>query len=197
LATRCEALDGLGAVCISEQALGEAVVRHLAAAGYRRFAYVSSKSDIAHTQARAQAIESAAEALGCTCLVRRGAMAEASAASITSELLGGGQGKNPSQRPDAIIYDNEILTIGGYTAIHDADLRIGHDIAVVSCEDSAVSRALSPAVTSVSRDPAVLGAHAAAVLLNMLNGAAPYVIHEPPVSLAERESTQGYFGTAA
>lgn len=92
--------------------------------------------------------------------------------------------------PDGIIFDNEILALGGVSALHSANKIIGADVLVCSCEDSSLCRVTSPQITSVNRDPAELGRDAAQLLLEVLSGKAPRHLIEPAPPVIIRSSTE-------
>lgn len=160
------------------------VVDHLHRQGHRRIAYVAGAGDVLHAADRHRAIAATAAARGVE--VIRSSPADASEEAGRGEtegLLASGR------RPTAIIFDNEVLAVGGLSAVHAAGLRCPQDVAIVSCEESAVCRVVTPALTSLVRDASALGAQAAQMLLDLLAGQAPVDVTAPAPELVVRGST--------
>lgn len=178
--------DGVSALATADAVAMERVVAHLHENGRRRLAYIAGMPGLLHVQARTEAFHASALAAG---LHHAAAVTtdftEDAGTKQTLELLSG-----PAQaRPDAIIFDNEILALGGLMALHRLGLGVPR-IALVSFEDSPVCRVLSPPLTALRRDPADLGTAAAGLLLEGL--ASGNAIHRSvaPPQLVVRGSTQ-------
>ncbi|WP_045747170.1 LacI family DNA-binding transcriptional regulator [Actinoplanes rectilineatus] len=174
----------LPCVTVDDAAAMRLIVDHLRATGHRRLAYVSGPADLLHVHRRIAAFRKAAA----------GSLAEP---GVIGTDYGDEQGLAATRwlieapvRPDAVVFDNEVLAVAGVRALRSAGLSVPADISVVSCEDSAICTALQPSLTAVQRDPAVFGEAVAAKLLRL--------IHDEPVpdadaqqpNLAVRESTQ-------
>lgn len=69
---------------------------------------------------------------------------------------------------DAIVFANDKMAIGGYRAIVDAGLEIGRDVSVMGFDDSPVSTALVPNLTTVRADAAELGYRAVIEGVNLI-----------------------------
>lgn len=160
------------------------VVEHLRAQGCRRIAHVGGAPGLLHTEARVRALHEAALAYGLTVVPSTPTdFSESAGRRETEGLLA------LSERPDAIAYDNEILALGGLAAIQEAGLRVPDDIALVSFEDSPVCRVVTPPLTALRRDPAVLGKHATELLLALVDEEPARDVVEPTPDLVVRGST--------
>lgn len=154
--------DGGGAVVIDDTAMMATALEHLTQRGRSRIAYVCGYADLRHTQRRRQAFLQCGQELGIdTQMSHFTDYSEHSGSQETQRLL------SEASPPDAFIFDNEILTLGGLSAIVGAGLRIPDDLAVLSLEDSPVCRVITPQITAFLRDPSLLGGAAARLLLDV------------------------------
>lgn len=157
---------------------------HLSAQGARTIGYVTGIPSLIHTQERIRALENYAQKHGMTAVIASGTNAtEEAGRNAIAELLGA------QTEPDAIIFDNEILTLGGFNALRDAGKDVGEDVLICSCEDSPLCRIVTPSITVINREPAGIGRRAATLLLEVLNGATPRTEKQEPAQLIVREST--------
>lgn len=176
--------DGGGAVLIDDSAMMAIALEHLAQQGRRSVAYVCGFQDLRHTQRRQQAFLQCGAELGiATHLSNPTDYSERSGTVETKRLMAT---ENP---PDAIIFDNEMLTLGGLSALVELHLGIPDDLLVVSLEDSPVYRVITPQITAFLRDPSQLGGAAARLLLSGSGDVAERVEHLAGPMLAMRAST--------
>lgn len=175
-----------GLVLTDDAAATRLVVEHLLEAGRRRVAHVSGPAELTHTRIRRDTLAQVAAGHGL----------DVSPAVITdfTEDAGGRAtrelvAREPSARPDAIVYDSEILALGGLVALQDLGRRVPEDVAIVSFEDSPVCRVVVPPLTALRRDPADLGSDAAEVLLQVLSTGGPVQRRAPVPGLVVRASS--------
>lgn len=83
--------------------------------------------------------------------------------SIVNDLLD----KNPDL--EAIVFANDQMAIGGYTAIKARGLEIGKDILVTGYDDSPASIVLEPMLTTVHNQIMDMGYHAVHEAINLVN----------------------------
>lgn len=175
---------GMPSASIDDAAAMRQVVAKLAASGCSSIAHVSGLTELSHTRHRMKAFVSAAGEMGLNIVSSTPTdYTERAGHNETASLLA-----LPAP-PDGIVYDNEILALGGLNAIAEAGLAVPDDVAVVSWEDSPVCRVASVPLTSLSRDTITLGAHAAEMLIETISGGVPENRIEPVPSLIERAST--------
>lgn len=91
--------------------------------------------------------------------------------------------------PTAVLFDNELLALGGLAAFHDAGLEVGRDIGMAVYEDAPSLRMHRPAVTVLKRHSEDLGAMAARNLLDLANGGRPRALVAPLPDLVVRPSS--------
>ncbi len=171
-----------GSAVVVEDSTMSMALDHLAAEGYTSVAYVCGLPSLQHTTDRVAAFREHALRIGMDARISNYTnYSEDAGAHETGALL------QSQARPDAIIFDNEILTIGGVSALTRHGLFWPDDVAVLSLEDSPLCRVSSPSITALQRDPASLGAAAARLLLE---GGDREVVHLPPPELKIRASTK-------
>ena len=177
-------VTALPRVRVDDGAAMRRLVDHMAEVGHTRLAHVAGSIDLAHTRRRAEAFSERCRALGVTVVPVAGTdFREESGRAATMSLL-----RAPAP-PTGIIFDNEVLMMGGLVAIVGSSLSIPEDVAIASFEDSPLCHILRPQVTALSRDPAQLGADAAGLLLDLLEGQELDEVVEPTMELERRGST--------
>jgi DNA-binding LacI/PurR family transcriptional regulator len=140
------------------------IIARLRADGHERIAHVSGPLDYVHSKARAEAF---VEAIGDDELLLEGDFTAASGRTRTAELLA------LPDRPTAILYSNDTMAIAGLSYARSQGLAIPRDLAISGFDDDHLSAHLSPALTSVSSDPAARGRAAARLLQADILGADP------------------------
>lgn len=156
--------NGFSCVRTDDAAPVREIIAHLRAAGHERIAHVSGPLDYVHSKARAEAY---VEAIGGDALLREGDFTAASGRARTAELLA------LPERPTAILYSNDTMAIAGLSYARSQGMSIPHDLAISGFDDDHLSAHLSPALTSVSSDPAARGRAAARLLRADILGAQP------------------------
>jgi LacI family transcriptional regulator len=99
--------------------------------------------------------------------VQTGDFSEASGYEAMQEML-----KLPHP-PTAVFAGNDVIAYGAMKAVKDADLVVPDDISVVGFDDDFLSRFLNPPLTTVSLPAATLGAGAARLVIQQLQGKSP------------------------
>lgn len=85
---------------------------------------------------------------------------------FTEDIVGDLLDRNPDL--EAIIFANDQMAIGGYTAIKKRGLEIGKDILVSGYDDSPASIVLSPMLTTVHNKIMDMGYHSVYEVINLL-----------------------------
>ncbi len=157
-------------------------VRHLAAHGHRRIAFLGESNRLAPACQRFDGYVEALVELGVAVderLVRRDLETEAAAREATIELL------VDHRSPTAIFSAHNRLTIGAVRGLRD--LGRHHEIALVGFDDFALADLLDPPVTVVAQDPGTIGRLAAELLFQRIEGnPAPPAEHVVPTTLISR-----------
>ncbi|MDR7275397.1 LacI family DNA-binding transcriptional regulator [Catenuloplanes atrovinosus] len=166
---------------------GEAItllVGHLLETGRRRLAYVSGPGELLHVHRRVTAFRRAAGAARAPMDVLGTDYGDAQGRTATRRLL------TAPARPDALIFDNEVLAVAGVHELRSAGLAIPDDVAVATVEDSPVCTALRPSLTAVHRDPVLLGEAVARRLLRLVHGTPDEPENPQKPVITVRESTR-------
>ncbi|MDO5721534.1 MAG: LacI family DNA-binding transcriptional regulator [Actinomycetaceae bacterium] len=180
-----EPAQGFGSVVSNDSAMMRTLAEHLMEAGARRIAYLCGSGSLVHIQRRQRTLSRFGAQHGVDVVIASETdYTERSAQAETTQLL-----RSPA-RPDAIIFDNEVLALGGTQAITATGLKVGIDVITASCEDSPICRVLNPPITSIARSPAAMGEHAAQLLVSMLEGESARNFAEDVPRLVVRESSQ-------
>lgn len=174
----------LPTVTISDDLAMRTIIDHLQQEGYEHVAYVSGLQELAHTQSRVEAFANYCEQLSLR--ATEPFLTDYSATSgsaSTSNLLG------QTPRPQAVIYDNEVLALAGLATIQAAGLDIPQDIGVVVWEDNPIWSAIRPNLTALHRDATVLGSDGADLLIAAIEGTEVTSVTEPTPTLIVRQSS--------
>lgn len=179
-----QADTSLPRVRVDDGAAMTRLVDHFADLGHKRLAHVSGSPELIHTQRRIAAFRSRCNELGISIAPTDVTdFSEESGRRETAALVESGN------RPSGIIYDNEVLMMGGLVSIVEHALGVPQDVAIASFEDTPLCRIVRPQVTALVRDPAELGAHATTLLLDILDGKQVHEFVEPTMELVARGST--------
>jgi GntR family transcriptional regulator of arabinose operon len=158
-------------VAPNDIAAGESVFRYLHARGHQRIAFVGIR-DNEPSNNRLKGLRGAAEAAEQRIppsLVKLGegltpAARQAAAYAATRELIALGDA-----RPTAVFYFNDEEASQAYIAAREAGLSIPRDLSVIGFDNSQISRALYPQLTTLEHPKARIGEMAARVLLDMID----------------------------
>jgi LacI family transcriptional regulator len=170
---------------ITTNALGAAEgVRHLAAAGHRRIAFLGDRRSIRTAEQRYEGYRGALDALDLPFdpgLVVHDLRESADADGAVTALLA---------RPDpptALFTAQNLITVGAVRALR----RLGAEwsVALVGFDDFLLADLLSPGVTVVAQDPAAVGRTAANLLFARIAGdPSPPAVRLVPTALIRRGS---------
>lgn len=166
-----------------------AIVKHLAACGYRDIAHIAGQPDNIDTNERMRGYLDALakEVPGAAPLVVQGDFTEESGYKAAKELLA------RTQRPRAIFAANDMSAIGCMSAVLEAGLAVPEDIAIAGFDDIPTARFVRPALTTVSVHIADLGARALECLGNAIEhpGALSSITETAPAEVVIRDSCGG------
>jgi LacI family transcriptional regulator len=170
---------------ITTNALGAAEgVRHLAAAGHRRIAFLGDRRSIRTAEQRYAGYCDALASLGLPHdpgLVLHDLRESADADGAVTALLA------RSDPPTALFTAQNLITIGAVRALR----RLGAEwsVALVGFDDVLLADLLSPGITVVAQDPAAIGRTAANLLFARIGGdTSPPGVRLVPTTLIRRGS---------
>ncbi|MFJ9815156.1 LacI family DNA-binding transcriptional regulator [Streptomyces sp. NPDC101151] len=175
---------GLSTVWADDAGAMASVVDELAALGHRRIVHIAGLPGLAHTQRRVATLRAEAERRGLG-EVRSVTTdySDTEGAAVTRRVLRG------SPPPTALIYDNDVMAVAGLAAAAELGFRVPQDVSLVSWEDSALCRMVTPRLSALSRDSAEFGRTAARELMALLDGEAARAVGVPVPRLTGRGST--------
>ena len=173
----------------SDDASGiDAAITHLVERGHCRLAYLAGPPELSTTVARREAFTASVARHGldpagvtvCSCA----AYTVGAAAPVARELLA----MHPSVT--AIVAGNDMIAIGCLVALEGAGLSCPADVSIVGFNDMPLVDRLTPALTTVAIPQHEIGAAAASLLVEVIDGrshdAAPLLL---PTRLVVRGST--------
>jgi LacI family transcriptional regulator len=142
--------------CLDNRGGARAMVRHLAAAGHRRIAFIAGPQDnFDATERLAGYCEAIAEiGPGLREFVLPGDFSEESGYRAAQQLL------PLDERPDAVFAANDMTALGCLRAFNDAGVAVPGDIALAGFDDIPLARFVAPPLTTVRVPMAELGARA-------------------------------------
>jgi LacI family transcriptional regulator len=153
-----------------------AVVRHLHRLGHRRIAVLTGPARNLDALQRLEGYRAAMREAGVTStrsLEVGGDFTEPSGYQGAQALL------RLSPRPSAVFVGNDVMAVGVLGALRDSGVRVPKDMAVIGFDDIAISRHLTPPLTTVHVDAYQMGERALHRLLRHDQGEpAPSRSHE-------------------
>lgn len=156
----------LPAVYVDDAEATRLIVEHLAAQGHTRIARVAGTAEFLHTIQRNRTFTRLCEELGLECIQQDAGYGAAGAARATAEVL-----RLPSP-PTAIVFDSDEMALAGAYVLRERTVRIPEGVAVVSYEDSPLTRGHHPPITAVRRSAVEYGRAAARRMLEVIDAAA-------------------------
>lgn len=188
--TVCTFVDRVPELLVADAVVGDSyagsweAVQHLMSTGHRRIAFLSDDLTIQTGRDRLRGYCDALSAAGIDRdenLVRTGLRSAAAAREATLELL-------ELARPTAIFAAQNLISIGVIGALHSLGLE--HTIAMIGFDDLVMAEVLTPTVSIVDQDAALLGRTAAKRLFARLDGdTSPPTVYRLPTRLIIRESS--------
>lgn len=179
---------GMVSISAAHAAGSRAVTRHLLALGHRRIGLITGPPHWLPRDDRvAGHLASLAEAglLGSSDLIRHGEP------NLATGLTAGGELLDLPESPTAVVCFNDKIAVGVMQAAAARGLRVPDDLSVAGFDDSEMSRATSPHLTTVRQPLEEMGRIAVTMLLRLLEGHALDALHiELATELVIRESTR-------
>lgn len=161
----------------------EEAVERLAGLGHRRVARVTGPSGLLHTQHRTRTLLAAAAQHDMTATVVEGDYTERAGVELTRQLL---EAQDP---PTAVLYDNDVMALGGLGAAAQAGVDVPSQLSVVAWDDSTLCRLANPPLTVMAVDVHEYGCIVARAVLDLLDGLPAQERWSPVARWVERAST--------
>jgi LacI family transcriptional regulator len=178
---------GVVSIASAHTAGARAVTGHLVALGHRRIGVISGPESWLPGSDRLaghRAALSEAGLLGDPGLLRHGEPA------IHTGVQAGGELLDRPDRPTAIACFNDKIAVGVYQAAAERGLRVPEDLSVTGFDDSEISRATAPMLTTVRQPLSEMGRIAVTMLVRLMEKQALDALHlELATELIVRGST--------
>lgn len=152
----------LPSVYVDDAEATRLIVEHLSALGHTRIARVAGTADFLHTVQRRCTFARLCEELGMESIEQEAGFGAAGAARATAEVL-----RRPAP-PTAIVFDSDEMALAGAQVLAESGVRIPTGIAVVSYEDSPLTRGHQPPITAIRRSAVEYGRAAARRILEVI-----------------------------
>jgi LacI family transcriptional regulator len=166
---------------------GRSAVLHLLSLGHRRIGMIAGPPTLLCSRARLDGYRAALESAGIEVdgsLVREGDFSHESGFALGSALL------DAADPPTAVFASSDQMALGVYEAARQQGLRVPDDLSVVGFDDLPQARWSPPPLTTVRQPLAEMGAAAADMLLQLVQGQTPDVLRvELSTSLVVRDSS--------
>ena len=165
---------------------GRLEAEHPLGLGHRRIGYLGAASDTWAFRMRERGVVQALRDAGLPIRpedLRRGAPTPDGGRAAARALLGA------ADRPTGIVCANDLMALGALKACALAGVRVPGELSVVGCDDIETARLVTPELTTVHVPARGLGARAARLLLQVLEGTPARAARPLEVRLAVRGTT--------
>lgn len=171
----------LPAVWTQDDVAMASAVRYLAETGHSHIAHVSGPLKMAHTQIRSQSFHAEVERLGITGDQIEATYEQRAGSDALTALL-------QASPPTAVIFDNDLMAIGGLDAASRLGLNVPADISLIAWDDSPLIQQASPSIAAMSHDIQRIGEVSGQLMLEAIAGEMPASVSVEPATLVARAS---------
>lgn len=159
-------------------------VDHFRGLGHRNIAYISGPQNLVHEKSRIDALARYAREAGMQLQLAEGDYTLKGGAQSTLELM------SAAEPPTAILYGNDLESLGGLAALKESGISVPGDVSVLSWGDSMLCGLGTPPVSALKRtDSEEQGRMCAELLLRVIAGESPHSVMAAPAELIVRGST--------
>ncbi len=140
-------------------------VTHLISRGHRHIGLIEGRAQVSTSRERRRGYLDSLAAAGIAVrkdLIRAGDFKQESGRVLAGELL------DQKKPPTALFVCNNLMTVGALAAVHQRDLRVPKEIALVGFDDLPWAEALDPALTVVRQPAYEVGKQAMELLLKRI-----------------------------
>ncbi|GAB3552057.1 substrate-binding domain-containing protein [Arthrobacter tumbae] len=174
--------DKLTSIWTEDDAAMRDAVNLLQGLGHRCLGHVGGPPEMAHSRIREESLRHSCEELGMQYSSCSGDYSEEAGYRGTAALIG-------ESAPTAIIFDNDLMTLGGLRAAQESGLNIPKDLSLLAWDDSALCELSEPPLSAMSHDVLAIGELAGAAVLEAIAGAPAVEIQAPRVTIIQRGTT--------
>ena len=170
---------------------GKLAAEHLLSLGHRRFGFIGPATNIHAIRMRERGFVQTLAASGIkieSSMLRRVAATAAGGQAAMRALLA------VKERPTAVFCINDLVAAGALKVCSLDKVRVPEDISIVGCDDIELASLLVPELTTIAIPARELGARAARMLLQAMQGAdvsGPRTPSRPQKTIASRLVVRG------
>jgi LacI family transcriptional regulator len=166
---------GIPSVDVDNAQGARKAVNHLLELGHRRIAIITNAPlAYAASHQRLEGYLTALQGAGLAYdeeLVRQGNFDEESGYTAISELMALGE------PPTAVFVASDMVAMGALRALHEAEICVPHEVALVGFDDITAARFITPALTTIHVPTFGLGWGAAELLIRIIDQDQPRDVH--------------------
>ncbi|BDZ41839.1 hypothetical protein GCM10025865_11380 [Paraoerskovia sediminicola] len=177
---RTRLLPDIASVSAANLSGARQVTEHLTALGHRQIGVIGGPEDWSASADRDAGHAAAAVAVG---VMPTSELQRHVEPTVEDGRLAAGELLDLADRPTALVCFNDKIALGALRAAAERGLRVPDDLSVTGFDDSDVSRATTPRLTTVRQPLEEMGRIAVGLLLRLLDGRKVEELH---VSLATR-----------
>lgn len=184
--------DALRSVSIDDRSGALQATQHLLALGHRKIGYIGVASRVASNDRRRQGYEEALAGAGLDPVVNV-RVSTSMSADPEADVIAGRRllPELTTHGVTGIVCYNDMVAVGVLMACRELDLRVAEDVSVVGFDDVAISRYITPQLTTVRQPSAELGRIAMQMTLALLDDKPVTDFVAQPLLLV-RDSTRPY-----
>jgi LacI family transcriptional regulator len=175
-------------VALDTESAARIGVEHLLALGHRRVAHIAGRLEGFNGQARLAGYYGALQAAGLPAdpsLVEPAGYSVEGGAEAMRRLL-----TRCAPLPTAVLAATLVSATGAIAALHEAGISVPRQISVIAIHDAPIAAMVYPALTTVRTPLEAMGASAAELLIDLIEGGTPEAVRLlPPSGLSIRKST--------
>jgi len=160
-----------------------AAVEHLFVLGHRRMARVAGPSELGHVTIRDEAFLAALRRHGLEGHVVHADFSAEAGRQATRALV------TAPEAPTAILFDNDLMAVASLSELLALGQKVPEQISVLAWDDSPLCEITRPALSAMSHDVIVMGAHVARRLFALRDGVEAAAHLDSTPTLRSREST--------
>ncbi|SFR83678.1 transcriptional regulator, LacI family [Agromyces sp. CF514] len=184
---RTRAPEGSVVVSAAHHQGARALTTHLLELGHRRIGVLAGPDEWLVSRERLAGHTAALAEVG---VLQDPALVSSVSADVESGRVAAAELLTRADRPTALVCFNDKVAVGAMRAVQDAGLRVPEDVSVVGFDDSDLSRATTPGLTTVWQPLADMGRLAVTQLLRLISHERVDALHvELGTRLVVREST--------
>ncbi|MEM1399155.1 MAG: substrate-binding domain-containing protein [Pseudomonadota bacterium] len=185
---QCGVLGGFAYFDIDNELAFVEAVAHIAALGHRRIGFIGGPSEFNFSRLRLLGYR--------TGMIKAGL--EVDESLIIERPLGEEHGRTGAQElmaqplpPTAILCTSDALAVGAMRAVRELGLRVGSDVSVIGYDGIPVGAYVEPPLTTFSQSMRNAGAKVAAMVMAVIDGAAPDSLSEMGHAVIVKRESDG------